>query len=118
MTKKKTKTPELYLFLSLVEFLRPRQTGQVQRGGAAPSCCCPGEMKTTFKAAQALFTYSHVGVCAHVFAIEAEKSQLFFNRPNKGGGIFVCNHVKVCREGAFVPDGVIVVTAGVMPASL
>lgn len=35
---------DVYLFLSLVEFLRPWQSGQVQRGGTAPARHCQREI--------------------------------------------------------------------------
>lgn len=88
---KKTK---LYLFLSLVEFLRPGQTGQVQGGGAAPSCCCPGEMETTVKEVDALWKYSPTGVG---LLSRLRKASCFLKGSIKReGGIFGCNYVKVC----------------------
>lgn len=36
---------ELYLFFTLVEFLCPRQTSQVKRRGAPPTCCCEAEIQ-------------------------------------------------------------------------
>lgn len=46
LTQTSSQKADPYLFLSLVEFLRPRQTSQVQWGGAAPACHCQGEIQT------------------------------------------------------------------------
>lgn len=77
---------------------------------------------------KALHIYNYVGVCAFLFAsIEVKKSQLIGKNGSikKEGGhmrVYLCKIMHICvavvGKGGFVPDGVIVVTAGVMPASL
>lgn len=56
--------------------------------------------------------------CVPLCLLQTPRKQ--FNK--EGGGGYLCKSVCICvavgGEGAFVPDGVIVVTAGVMPASL